>query len=84
MTRKPQLKPEHLSKAFRERLDPVLTEPLPDTWLEPLVRELYGRPEEEQEQKSIINFFFPELVMWGGGALAQGIQSISDRFLFLG
>ena len=47
-TQKLQLKPEHLSKAFRERLDPVLVEPIPDEWLEPLVRELYGEPDQEQ------------------------------------
>jgi hypothetical protein len=43
MTKKPQVKPEDLGKKFRKQLDPALTEPVPDEWLEPLVRELYGQ-----------------------------------------
>jgi hypothetical protein len=52
MTNKPQLKPEDLrKKTSTSNFDPVLTEPVPDEWLEPLVRELYGQVEQEQEPR---------------------------------
>jgi hypothetical protein len=50
MIKKPRLKPEDLAKPLRDRLDPVLAEPAPDEWLEPLVRQLYGEPEQGQEE----------------------------------
>ena len=50
MIKKPRLKAEDLAKPLRDRLDPVLAEPVPDEWLEPLVHELYGEPEQGQEE----------------------------------
>jgi len=49
MIKKPRLTPEDLAKPLRDRLDPVLAEPVPDEWLEPLVRQLYGEPEQGHE-----------------------------------
>jgi hypothetical protein len=51
MSGKPHPELERIAKKFRERLDPVLTEPVPDDWLEPFVRQVYGHPDEEQEPR---------------------------------